>query len=326
MKISQTVRKISGMLALVIVFGLSLMGFSSSSASAADVPDYRLQISPVRLDVEKLEPGTTYTDVFKVQNTGAKAYAFTTGVTPYSVSNTEDGEYRPNYESETSYTDIANWITLSAYEGYVEPGSQQEITVTINVPSDVPAGGQYAMIYAQLDSDETSAKNEEHDSDAGASFSIEQRVGLIVYADVDGETRKEAEILDLNIPTFMFQPPVSSTSLVKNDGNIHANVEYTLQVFPLFSDEEVYTNEENPTILTVLPETRRFNTISWEGSPQLGLFRVRATVKIFDETKELEKLVFICPIWFLFVILLIIFCALFWLITRMRGRKQQRNN
>ena len=94
-----------------------------------------------------------------------------------------------------------------------------------------------------------------------------------------------------------------------------------MQVFPLFGDEEVYTNEENPATLTILPETQRFNSISWDGAPQLGIFRVRETVTILDDTQTIEKIVFLCPIWFLFLILLIIFFVIFWLVSRARSRK-----
>ena len=98
---------------------------------------------------------------------------------------------------------------------------------------------------------------------------------------------------------------------------------YTLQVYPLFGNEEVYTNEENPEKRTILPETRRLNTMSWDGAPQLGIFRVKQTVKFLDDTKVTEKLVFICPLWFLFVVLAIIFLAIFWIVSRVRGRGKE---
>ena len=286
---------------------IALFGVMPVSADG-EKPDYRLQISPVRLDLD-LEPGTTSTGTFEVQNTGLKAYDFVLGVDPYSVT---DENYSVDSETRTAYTDIVDWITFSQNEGHVEPNQNQEITVTVTVPDDVPAGGQYAMIYAEM------VRDDELES---TGVAVNHRVALLVFSEVEGNTRREGQVLETKIPTILFNPPITATSLVENTGNVHATAYYTLQVFPLFGDEEVYTNEENPATLTILPETQRFNSISWDGAPQLGIFRVRETVTILDDTQTIEKIVFLCPIWFLFLILLIIFFVIFWLVSRARSRK-----
>ena len=298
-------RKICGGFLLALM--IALFGVMSVSADG-EKPDYRLQISPVRLDLD-LEPGTTSTGTFEVQNTGLKAYDFVLGVDPYSVT---DENYSIDSETRTAYTDIVDWITFSQNEGHVEPNQNQEITVTVTVPDDVPAGGQYAMIYAEM------VRDDELES---TGVAVNHRVALLVFSEVEGNTRREGQVLETKIPTILFNPPITATSLVENTGNVHATAYYTLQVFPLFGDEEVYTNEENPATLTILPETQRFNSISWDGAPQLGIFRVRETVTILDDTQTIEKIVFLCPIWFLFLILLIIFFVIFWLVSRARSRK-----
>ena len=298
-------RKICGGFLLALM--IALFGVMPVSADG-EKPDYRLQISPVRLDLD-LEPGTTSTGTFEVQNTGLKAYDFVLGVGPYSVT---DENYSIDSETRTTYTDIVDWITFSQNEGHVEPNQNQEITVTVTVPDDVPAGGQYAMIYAEM------VRDDELES---TGVAVNHRVALLVFSEVEGNTRREGQVLETKIPTILFNPPITATSLVENTGNVHATAYYTLQVFPLFGDEEVYTNEENPATLTILPETQRFNSISWDGAPQLGIFRVRETVTILDDTETIEKIVFLCPIWFLFLILLIIFFVIFWLVSRARSRK-----
>ena len=255
-------RKICGGFLLALM--IALFGVMPVSADG-EKPDYRLQISPVRLDLD-LEPGTTSTGTFEVQNSGLKAYDFVLGVDPYSVT---DENYSIDSETRTAYTDIVDWITFSQNEGHVEPNQNQEITVTVTVPDDVPAGGQYAMIYAEM------VRNDEPES---TGVAVNHRVALLVFSEVEGNTRREGQVLETKIPTILFNPPITATSLVENTGNVHATAYYTLQVFPLFSDEEVYTNEENPATLTILPETQRFNSISWDGAPQLGIFRVRETV------------------------------------------------
>lgn len=176
----------------------------------------------------------------------------------------------------------------------------------------MPLGGQYAAILVKM--------KENSDGD-GNIVMAEKQLGLIVYSSVAGQTRKEGSVVENKVPSFMFAPPISVTSVVENTGNVHADATYILQVYPFFGGEEVYTNEENPEKRTILPETRRLNTITWEGAPQLGLFKVKQTVKFLDQTSVTEKVLFICPIWFLLIVLAIIFLVIFWIVTRVRGRK-----
>lgn len=311
MKIFRQMRYALGALLVAAV----AMGFGLATPVQAEeeIPEYRLQISPAKQDIGELKPGETKSGSFKVQNTGSKEFSFKVGVFPYTVS---DESYTPNYDQESKYTDIVKWVTFSKDTGTVQPGEEVVVEYKIVVPKDVPAGGQYAILAAETTGDESSA--------SGTGIVAVRRVGMLLYSEVEGETRRTGSVQENNIPGILFNPPISGTSIVENTGNVHTQAEYVLQVFPLFSDEEVYTNEENPTTLTILPETRRFNTVSWEGAPRLGIFKVKQTVKIFDEVSVTEKLVFLCPIWFLFIVLAVIFCAIAWLVVRIRARKNEK--
>lgn len=285
----------------------SLSGF----VHAADVPEYRIQVSPVRFELD-LKPGKTTTETFRVQNTGSKEFSYTVSVAPYNVIS---DDYEADFSSETQYNDIVKWVTFSQTSGTLEPRGEDEITVTVRVPSNAPEGGQYAAIMASMDASDTAG---------GTGVAIVRQVGILLYsANVEGRTVKTASVEENKIPSFIFNPPITVTSLVKNTGNVHAEASYTLQVFPLFSDEEAFTNEEDPIKQMVLPGTNRYNELSWDGAPALGIFRVKQTVKIFDEVSTTEKLVFLCPIWFLFIVLLLIFCVIFWVVSRVRNRRKE---
>ncbi len=304
-------RKISKFFAATLLMAASALT-SFSPVVAEDIPEYRLQVSPYSLTIDDLSPGSVETGTFKVQNTGSKPFHFKVGAAPYTVV---DEQYSPNFGDKGIYNDIVDWVTFSQDEGDVNPNGEVEIRFSIKVPKDVPGGGQYAMLYAQIVSDDK-------DTSATAGIAVESRAGLLLYSNIDGVTRKTGDVLDNKIPSILFNPPIIGESLVSNTGNTHANASYVLQVYPLFGDEEVYTNEENPDIRTILPETQRFNTVTWPNAPHLGIFRVKQTVRIFDQVSTTEKIVFLCPIWFLFIILLIIFCAIFWIFARVRARKQ----
>lgn len=309
MKIFQKISKFLGA-ALVLAV---LVASNAAPVFAEDekIPQYRLQISPAKVDIGNLDPGESYSDVIKVQNTGQSAFDFRMSVVPFSV---KDENYTQAYESKEKYNDIVNWVKFSTTTGHLEPNTQQEVAYTITVPADVPAGGQYAILMAEI------ANDDKVSEDSGVTML--RRVGTLLYSNVSGVTRRTGEVIENKVPSILFNPPISATSIVSNTGNTHTDATYVLQVYPLFGNEEVYTNEEKPTTLTILPDTRRLNTVTWDGAPALGIFRVKQTVTIFDQTSTTEKLVFLCPIWLIFIVLLLIFCLIFWIVSRIRNRNR----
>lgn len=302
--------------ALVAVFAMfmSVFALDGGLASAVEIPDYRLQVTPSFNEISQaLKPGETYNGKFKVQNTGSKEFRYEIDFSPYSIA---DENYNIDSNTESDYTELAKWITVNKNSGSIAAGEELEIEYTIRVPRDVAAGGQYALINVKMLTDDGEKAE-------GSAFKVVQQVGFRVLASIDGNTRKTGEVLENKVPGFIFNPPIKVSSVVSNTGNVHTKATYVLQVFPLFGGEEVYTNEENPVELTILPETKRYNELSWEGAPHLGIFRVKQTVKIFDQVKTTEKLVFLCPIWFLFIVLLLIFCVIFWIVSRVRNRRKE---
>lgn len=301
---------------LLAVLATLSMGAASLLPSATAYADderaaIHLQVSPVKQKLS-IEPGASYVSTFKVQNVGTEPFNYSTEAVPYS---TTDENYSPNYSTVSTYSQVASWITFdSKYQkGYLKPGEVVDVPFTINVPKDVPSGGQYAAIMAQT---------EDGNAD-DANIRVVNRVGMILYVNVPGETRAEGKIIDNKVPGFLFDPPVTVTALVENTGNIESTAEYTLKIWPLFSKETIYSNEEQPGTLDIMPETRRFSTISWEGAPKLGIFTVEQTIKYLNEVSTVKKLVIICPIWLLFIILALIFFMIFWLISRARSRRRE---
>lgn len=299
--------------AVAVPVAIALSFFCESSAVYADdMPAYRLGITPTQDNMGKLEPGKTYEGKFKVQNTGTQTFDYVIEFAPYSVR----GEnYEPNYSDESSYTEISKWIMVSRDSGTIASGDIHEIGYRIKVPEDAHGGSQSAIIIAKM-------LNPESDKDSTAVETIQQ-VGYLVFGNVDGEVTKTAKILENKIPSFIFDPPITATSLVENTGNVYTNATYTLQVFPLFGNEEVYTNEEKPEAKVIFPETKRYSEISWEGAPALGIFRVKQTIKIFDEVSTVEKLVFLCPLWLIALVLILLFLVIFWIISRVRSRNRE---
>lgn len=300
-----------GKLLSVFMTAFALAFITNTPVAAADTPDYRMQVSPSFAEIEEMQPGKSYDGVFKVQNTGGKDLDYAITITPYSV---KDDKYALDSDTETAYTQMKDWITLSQDSGKLSPNDAEEIKYTIRVPQDAPAGGQYALINIRL--------VQENDSNSGATITANKQIGFRLLGEIEGNTRRTGKVTEQNIPSILFNPPISATSVVENTGNTHITASYVLRVFPLFSNEEVYTNEDSPYEVTVLPETSRYNSISWDDAPHLGIFRVEQTVTIADDTQTVKKTVFLCPIWLIFIILLIIFCVIFWIFSRIKNRNR----
>ncbi len=309
MKVLRTFRRVFS--ALVLSTILTLSSFCGMAAAEGDA--YRMRISPAKAEIGELIPGKTYSGELKVQNAGTKEFDYKAIAASYTV-NTADNKYTPDFETDSDYSYMAKWLTITPETGTVAPNEEAIVQYSIKVPADAPSGGQYAAILIQM-------VEPESESD-GSNIRTSKQIGFVIYSQIEGNTIKSAKISDNKIPAISFNPTITASSVVENTGNVHAEAAYVLQVFGLFGDEEIYTNEEDPIRATVLPDTSRFNTQVWEGAPALGIFRVKQTVSILDQESVTEKIVFLCPIWFLFIILLIIFALVFWIVNRVRTRNK----
>lgn len=285
-------------------------------AYADEEPEHKVfpSVSPTFTKVD-LDPGETYSGSFNIGNRGSETFDFKIYADPYE----EVGDNaEPTYGNQTKYTQIVDWITFDKEKATVAPGEKVKINFTVNVPNDAPAGGQYAALIAEAD-------NEKKNGDVQIEGIT--RVAHLLYASVNGETNDCAKIESNTINTFMFEPPISVSSLVSNCGNVHQSITYTMKVTPLFSDNVIYTNEDDPVVRVVLPEARRFNTISWtkeDGAPMFGIFNVEQTVKVGKESLTEKKLVFVFPLWLIILVLVFIAAVIFWLVSRARARKSSK--
>lgn len=293
---------------LVSVLSFSAIIINSNKVSAEDRPEIYLQVSPPTVQLGELKPGTEKTGDFLVQNIGTKDFDFKVYAVPFQV---EGQEYSPVYSTNNIYTQISKWITFDITEGHLEPNGEQKVKYTIDIPNDAPDGGEYASIMVETDSG--NAEN--------ATIKTISRVGIILYSHVGGVTNACGKIIEQSAPSFLAQPPIFANSLVENCGNIDLTASYTLQVYPLFSNEEIYTTEETPDERITLPGTKRFNKVSWDNAPSFGVYRVKQTIRFADKTEVLEKYIIICPIWLIILIILFIGSIIFWLVMRHRSHK-----
>lgn len=309
---SKVKRILSGALAVLFV-GIS--AFAGGLANTREASAFSL--SPMNKTVV-LNPGESYRDTLSINNpsvNGEGDFYYKIVVKPYDV----DENNNDIYDSYSDHNMIVDWITIANDQtGVVPPNESKRIEYVINVPETAPAGGQYAAITVMTD-EEAASKDD--------SYGIRDNLAIayLVYAEVTGNTIRQGEVTDVSIPGFLFSGNIEGDSSIKNTGNVHGRAKYTLQVFPLFSGEEVFTNEEDPEHELVLPGKTLYHKTLWDKTPEVGIFNVVYTVEFEGVTSQASKLVIKCPIWLLFIILFVIIMIIIWIVLKVRNRKKTRN-
>lgn len=294
---------------VVVLLSIFVGTIISSAIFAVDEANMAFSVAPMNQRIS-LEPGETYYGTFKITNPATSAYEFyyKASVSPFRVSE----EYEPKFENNGDYNQIVDWIHVENDTGVIRPNETIVVRFTIEVPSNAPAGGQYAAIKI------TSAKEDE--TNEGINIDVDYEIAHIVYAEVAGETVRKGEVNSVSVPSFLFSGKIYGTSTIKNIGNVHSDASYTLQVFPVFSNEEIYTNEENPSTKIILPDTTRTVTTAWDQTPSIGIFHVIYNVEFEGVNQKVDKMVIVCPFWLLFIIAVIIFLIIFKILS---GKKEK---
>ncbi len=319
---------------LAVLLAGTFFGVANVSADLDDM-DSVMTISPPKQKIV-LVPGETFEGVIRVSNSAhAKGdLHYSASIGSFGLGKDEEGNIDYNdtdVDTVTSYNQMMNWITLGKESGTVEPNGTDVVPFTISVPSDAPAGGQYATIIFQDDSGNGTT------GDGNVSIESVVRFASSIIAEVAGETRDEGAILENSIPSFIFNNKLSATSTVRNDGNVHTDASYVLQVWPLFGDEEIECIDKTKPVSDkvemtlpgtdekvmastslIMPETERYH-VEECNLPMIGIFRAKQTVNIFGETSVAEKTVFVCPLWLLFIIVFAIVLIIIWLVMRAKS-------
>ena len=315
--------KISILLSMFMVFFVGFNLLMPVYAENEHIGTSAIAVSPMYQRVI-LTPGEKYEGVIKVSNpaTSTIDLEYKVSIGSFSQHASEDSidDYgEVDIETVNNYNQIVNWVKLSNDTGVVEPNGTNVVNFVINVPKDAPAGGQYASLLVMR------TNNQESTGSGNVSVQDQAQIASVIYAEVAGQTIRKGAILENNIPSFLLSSPLKVSSMVRNDGNVHTDAEYILQVWPLFSDEEICTNEENAFTTLVMPETELYHQETCN-LPMFGIFRAKQTVRIFGEESIVEKTIIICPLWLILIALFAIVGIIVWIVIRIKMRRKAEND
>ncbi len=292
---------------------------TENSSSEESKPAIWLQISPVSNKVT-LIPGEDSDYSFTVSNIGSEDFGYHVYAAPYSVN---DEDYNVSFSNETNRTQISRWIQFYKDDGSLtndahfklNKGEKQTVRYRISVPDSIPAGGQYATIFAE--SDEVEGKV------SGSGIKTVSRVGLIVYGHTDGDTVDEAKITDFGFKTFMTSGRISASSRVENNGNTDFEAIYELDIQSLFG-KQLFSKSSS---YNILPDTARRVTTEWEETPLLGFYKVRYKVSALNNSvvEEKTKIVVIMPVFVMILSIILLTLIIIWVIILVRKRRERKS-
>lgn len=307
-------RRVCGLL-LALICGL---GFASPVNAVSD-DNIIMSLRPSEQELT-LDPGQKFNGSVVVYNVGKVEFDFEASVAPYQVKN---DDYEQDFVSESESTRMANWITLENTHYTVKPNQSAEVKFSIDVPEDVPGGGQYAAIIIRTD------EAEEHTS----GISVIGQIAALLYGHINGdEMRATGELANYHFPSLMFGDEFKISSTIENTGNIDFRVLETLTIKDFFTNNEAITPESTndagypvgTVSATVLPGTARTINMDWKGAPQIGLFRVKHTISYLGEEQVTEKVVLLCPLWLIVLVAILLAMMIIWLIMSLLDCRREK--
>ena len=312
-----------------MVFSVSSPVFADEEESeASNDSAMSISISPVTKILD-LEASSVYEDYFKVTNDSKNTMRFEVHAAPYSYTfSEEDDEYILGFSANNNYTQITRWITFKDKSGdwvdtaefSAEPEETVEVYYKISTPNSIPAGGQYAVLFAHTLSDDTES----------GGIKTEASPGLVVYGRSTGETKVEGSVKKSSVSQIFTGEDaemnlINGSARIANTGNVDFMAQGILKVEGLFG-RTYYETPSSQARISVIPETELTVSDVWEDTPYFGLFKVTWTVIAAGSAQEpITKMILILPPPVLILMLLLLTILVIWIIIMVRKRRERRS-
>ena len=315
----------AAMLSLVLVLGLVFGVTNNTYAEGEGSSGTSISLTPVS-KILQISSNSIYDGNFEVKNDGDSKIKIEVYAAPYSyVYSDEEDTYKLGFSNENNYTQISRWITfLDSSENYVEkttfsiePHEALTVNYRISTPSSIPAGGQYAVIFAHTLSEVVST----------GGIRTEASPGLIVYGrSTEGETVISSEINNMSIQQSVTEGNTVrnnfyASAKVRNAGNVDFTAVGKLTVEGLFGGSFEIADSR----LSIIPDTELLISNELKETPSFGIYKVTWTVEAGESSETITKTIFLIPVWLIILVIILLTILTIWIIMVVRKRKERRS-
>lgn len=271
--------------AIMVMFGT----VPAHAAEAITSGNESITLSPVSTRFA-VDAGKEQAGEMTIVNDGTTDYDFIVYTRPYWVSG---DNYDPVFTKASEQSDAYQWVRLPQTRFHAKAGETVKVPYTIAVPQTAAPGGHYGVIFAETQPPKSEAQ--------GNAVERKKRVGMIIYASVNGKVINDGAAVSNQADFWQLQPPMNARATAKNDGNVDFVNTVTFTVKDLFGNPKYSVTKQYP----VLPHTTRTIPLQWVESPWFGLFRVEIHQKFLDTDMASTHYVLMMP-RFLPIILLVL--------------------
>lgn len=304
----------TGVLSVIVLFATLVTPFvtkdQSVRAQNAEESKESITLSPA-ISKPLAAAGSTLSGSLTVINDGETEYQFLVYARPFSVTSEN---YDPNYTKVNERTEAYQWVQFEKTNVRLAAGERVEIPYTVTVPKKAKAGGHYAVLFA-----ETQPKQAE-----GTQVTRKKRVGSLLYVTVDGNLINSGSLEGWDAKLWQKNKPIGAAIRIKNDGNVHFQVNSQVTFSNLFNKPRLQLNQEQ----VVLPGTTRKIIANMEKTPVIGIYRVSGTASFLDKNETLpSKWIVLLPIQVVNLLIAAIAILVAWQVLkpRIKARRSKSN-
>lgn len=273
-------------------------------ARAADEIQDSITLSPATKHLT-LAAGETTQDSFTVINYGDVAYDFSVYSGPYSV---KEETYTPDFIKQTPRGDAYKWVSFPEAKYHAEPKQRLTIPFSVRVSESAPSGSHYGVVFVET---------QPQGADT-TGVARKKRLAMKLYVNVGGVNDYKGSVESVETAWYQSAAPLTSIARIKNSGQTDFDIAKKVVVSDLFGNVRFQEKNEG---LTVLPETTRALTTSWDKPNWLGIYKVRSEITVLGNTTTKESFVLVAPVWFVVLIIILLGAGVFY---ALRGRKARR--
>jgi hypothetical protein len=291
---------VAALFGLLILTPIILLTHNTSAQESSDVKE-SITLSPA-VSRPTVNAGEQISGKLTIINDGQTDYQFLTYARPYSVSSEN---YDPNYTEVNERTEAYQWVQFSKTEADLVSGGNTEISYVVNVPKDASPGGHYAVLFAETQPPKA----------VGSQVVRKKRVGSLIYITVNGNYKKSGSLANWGATFWQPKKPLAANLKIKNDGNVHFQVDSTVNFKNIFGKTRMQLNQQH----LVLPGTTRKLPVTWERAPYIGIYKIDGSVKFLDKQQDLPtKWAVILPVPVLIAIGGIVVLAVLYKVIKMK--------